>query len=253
MITIYNDFIENHTNYAFFDPEKVKEFLDLPIVYSLDSILPAFNRELGYNEICNIRTILNYKYREQRNNLHPYLAGSLETVITESFVNLFGDKSEVIDCAEFEGDVKKVSLVACRKCKKVSTKPNLEMLIIDTMPKMTEIVGLSTLLDLKDLTISRTPKFTNFDAIKALKNVLFLNLTHCKTIENIDFLTEEHNLIFLDLSFCPNLDLARSIPVLKKLKNIKHINISVKKKELPLVLEELPHVYINSYKFKKED
>ncbi|MTG99294.1 hypothetical protein NWE55_02335 [Myroides albus] len=253
MVTIYNDFIKNHTNYDFFDQEKVKEFLDLPIIYSLDSILPAFSREIGYNEIMNIRVILNYKYREQRNNLYPYLAASLETVVSEFFVNLFGDKSEIIDCTKLEGDVKKISLVACRKCEKVITKPNLEMLFIDTMPKMTEIEGLSKLIDLKDLTIYRTPKFNNFDDIKVLKNLLFLNLDNSKTLVNLDFLTEEHNLIFLDVSFCPNLNIMSSIEVLKKLKNLKQVNITLKKKELELVLEALPNVYINSNKFKKEN
>ncbi|WP_160340084.1 hypothetical protein, partial [Myroides sp. LoEW2-1] len=133
---------------------------------------------------------VEYSYREQRNNLYPYLAASLETVVSEFFVNLFGDKSEIIDCTKLEGDVKKISLVACRKCEKVITKPNLEMLFIDTMPKMTEIEGLSKLIDLKDLTIYRTPKFNNFDDIKVLKNLLFLNLDNSKTLVNLDFLTE---------------------------------------------------------------
>ncbi|MVX37057.1 hypothetical protein GOQ24_14690 [Myroides sp. LoEW2-1] len=65
--------------------------------------------------------------------------------------------------------------------------------------------------------------------------------------------TEEHNLIFLDVSFCPNLNIMSSIEVLKKLKNLKQVNITLKKKELELVLEALPNVYINSNKFKKEN
>ncbi|MHC5311013.1 hypothetical protein ACYSNM_13300 [Myroides sp. LJL116] len=249
MITIYSDFIKNHTNYDFFDQDKVKEFLDLPIIYSLDSILPLFNREIGYNEIMNSRVVLNYKYREQRNNQYPHLTASLQTVVNDLFVNLFGDKSEVIDCTKLEGDVKKISLVACRKCEKVITKPDLEMLFIDTMPKLTEIEGLSKLIDLKDLTISRTPKFNGFEDIQALKKVLFLNLDSCKMLENIDFLTEEHSVMFLDISFCPKLDISSSIKVLKKLKNLKQVNMTLKKKDLALVLEALPNVYINSHKF----
>lgn len=107
---IYDDFIQNHRNYSFFAPEKVKEFLDLPIIYSLDSILPAFNRELDYNEIMSLRTLLIYKYREERNSQYPYLSASLQTVIRGSFVNLFGDKSTVLDCNKFEADVKKLVL-----------------------------------------------------------------------------------------------------------------------------------------------
>lgn len=127
------------------------------------------------------------------------------------------------------------------------------MLILDTMPKLTDVEGLCQQIDLLDLTISRTARFTGFDVIKKLKNLLFLNLSFNKTLENLDFLTEDHNVMFLDIASCPNLDIMNNISVLKKLKNLKHIIVSLKKKELSVVMEALPNVYINQEKFNKKD
>lgn len=157
-----------------------------------------------------------------------------------------GDKSTVIDCNEFVGDVKKISLVACRKCEVVISKANLEMLVMNTMPQLTVVEGMSQHLELKDLTISRTNKFNRFDDIKALKNILFLNLSENKALEDINFLKEHPNLIFLDLIRCSNLELMNIIEVLQTIKSLKHVNISLKKKEMLVFLEALPNIYINS-------
>ncbi|MEC4114164.1 hypothetical protein [Myroides pelagicus] len=245
----YSHFLDCCPDYNLLDQTKINELLALPILYSIDQITPLLNKNLNYREIICLRTLLNYKYREERTLEHYQLSASLETVISSGYVNLLADRSTVINIQQYANDVKKVKITAARNCETIQTPSSLEMLDLSIMPKLTTIEGLDKLAMLKDLTINKASKFTSFHEIKTLDKLLFLNLNENKNLNNLDFLTNQHQIRFLDVIRCPQLEVEKIIPSLQKLKHLKHLNISLKKKELPLLLEALPHVYIQSYKY----
>lgn len=99
--------------------------------------------------------------------------------------------------------------------------------------------------DLQFLFVSRCPNLLDFSQFSDCKNLIWAGFNHNKLLKDISFMENFQNLVIADLLDLDILDNPTTLETLKKLKNLRHLLISAKKKQLEIYRKELPHCNIN--------
>ncbi|WP_343614204.1 hypothetical protein [Flavobacterium sp.] len=209
-----------------------------------------FDKNLSINQWRGLITLLNQKYANYIEPSYDF-GDSFEKCLAPNSNNhkniyLLDDKSKIIDFSKLL-NLSKLKVNMAHRCEELSFfNPQLEMLNIGFLPKLTTIKSIESAVNLKYLTLTKCNKLNDFAFIRNLKKLIYLDLSDNKLIKQIDFISDDSEVRVLYLLFSRNIiKNEETFSRLSAMKHLKYLYITANKAEQRELRNWLPNCFIN--------